>query len=160
MYKTKDNEIFELKKQKNCNGSTPCYYITALSNQGKKIGELSFKTSNESYLKPSNQQRTAWLYHIWVTEEYLTRGVGHALITEFESVCKKHDIYNIEAKYSPFGAGGMLAKNFYIHHDFTIKTENYDMYILKTLSKEKLLEQPYSNNDTDSKLSNNEQKFM
>lgn len=160
MYKTKDNEIFELKKQKNCNGSTPCYYITALSNQGKKIGELSFKTSNESYLKPSNQQRTAWLYHIWVTEEYLTRGVGHALITEFESVCKKHDIYNIEASYSPFGAGGIRTKTFYLNHNYKISIDDCDMYITKTLPKEKISDLNSSNQTDNNKLSNNRQQFM
>lgn len=144
MYKTKDNEFFELKKRVVYNGDIPCYYITALSNQGKKIGELSFKTSDQSYLKPC-EQHTAWLYHIWVNETYLTRGVGHALITEFENVCTQNNIYNIEAKYSPFGAGGMLAKKFYLHHNYTIKMENCEMYILKTLPRANTLDTQHTN---------------
>ncbi len=134
MYKTKDNENFKLEKRRDCSGKTPCYYITALSEQNKKIGELSFKISDNSILM-QNEEHTAWLYHIWVAEEYLNRGVGHTLITEFESTCAKNQVFNIEAKYSPFGAGGMRTKDFYINHNYTIEKNDCDMFILKTLQK-------------------------
>lgn len=130
MYNSKDQGDFfiekhEIEKTEDCSAYTN---FTAFDAKGEEIGFLNYAI----------KQRIAWLYRIEITErKYLSQGVGHCLIAEFEQDLRDKGISRIQGKYYPCGIGSHLTKNFYERHGYELVCyDQGDWEISKTLKPE------------------------
>ena len=111
-FRTKDERLFFITKETEERNEQYIDVLIARDIDFNEIGFLKYKVGKDK----------AYLYNIQVTEEnYLNKGVGHHLISEFEKDLIDRKVDFINGKYYPEGIGGSFAKSFYERHGYKIE---------------------------------------
>lgn len=106
------------------------YYEIRAFHKEKDIGFTNFKFEKNG--------TSVWLQNIQVTDEnFLSKGVGKAMLKMFEDVCTNARRFYVEGKFYPVGIGADLSKDFYNRNGYTIYKDDYETYIDKSLPREK-----------------------
>lgn len=106
------------------------YYEIRAYDKDKDIGFTNFKFETNG--------NSVWLQNIQVTDDnFLSKGVGKAMLKMFENVCTNARRFHVEGKFYPKGNGAHLTRDFYNRNGYSIYKDDYETYIDKTLPREK-----------------------
>ena len=106
--------------------------------EDKKVAFITFKLKSN----------TAWLYKVFVNDEYRNMKIGSTLLKLFENFCVQHFVKAVEGKYYP-ETEDKIVRQFYENNGYSIDKEYYETFILKYNLKKSDVDVEVENIDED-----------